>query len=543
MTLLTGLRTREAEPRRFADRLAALDEVLALSPGRLDDEVVAEAGRVAAKAGQRLRLGAEHTVVALAGATGSGKSSLFNALVGDDVSTVGLRRPTTGVAHAAVRGPEPADALLDWLAVPNRHLVAAPPGSGPAGPDVSVLLDLPDVDSVEPRHRIESDRLVEQVDLLVWVLDPQKYADASVHERYLAPLAARGYADVMLVVLNQVDRLPVPARAACLADLRELLASEGLGSVPVLATSARTGEGVEALQEELRRRAERKRAAVRRLEADLSALAGDLEGSCGGPTGARVLPRRRQALVEALGEAAGVETVAAAVAGAHRMRGHRATGWPLTRWTARLRPDPARRLRLPESPSELVRTSIGGASALQRARIDTALRELAAQVSEGLPEPWPQKLRAVTTARRDDLPDRLDRAIAGADLGLSRPPRWWRVVGLVQGLLVLTAVAGLVWLGALFALAWLQLPDPPLPHVGPLPLPTLLLGGGLVLGLVLAVLARPFVRLGAARRARAARHRLSERVATVADEIALAPLQTELAARARLCEALARLRG
>ena len=59
---------------------------------------------------------------------------------------------------------------------------------------------------------------MERVDLLVWVLDPQKYADAVMHDRYLAPLA--GHADVMLVVLNQVDRLTAEARAACLADLR-----------------------------------------------------------------------------------------------------------------------------------------------------------------------------------------------------------------------------------------------------------------------------------------------------------------------------------
>ncbi|MDQ1652355.1 MAG: hypothetical protein QOI35_1555, partial [Cryptosporangiaceae bacterium] len=40
------------------------------------------AERVAGKATDRLRLGEDHTVVALAGATGSGKSSLFNALAG-----------------------------------------------------------------------------------------------------------------------------------------------------------------------------------------------------------------------------------------------------------------------------------------------------------------------------------------------------------------------------------------------------------------------------------------------------------------------------
>ncbi len=72
-----------------------------------------------------------------------------------------------------------------------------------------VLLDLPDHDSTEVAHRLEVDRLVELVDVLVWVLDPQKYADAAIHDRYLRPLAR--HAEVMVVVLNQVDRLPPDA--------------------------------------------------------------------------------------------------------------------------------------------------------------------------------------------------------------------------------------------------------------------------------------------------------------------------------------------
>ena len=43
-------------------------------------------------------------------------------------------------------------------------------------------------------------------DLLIWVLDPQKYADAAVHDRYLAPFAT--HAGVMVVVLNHIDTVP-----------------------------------------------------------------------------------------------------------------------------------------------------------------------------------------------------------------------------------------------------------------------------------------------------------------------------------------------
>ena len=184
----------------LTDRLAALRAAVEVAEDRLEVPEVARARALLAKAGAREALG-DATVVALAGATGSGKSTLFNALSGSEVSIPGVRRPTTGVAHASVWGEHGADRLLDWLQVPRRHRVQ------PAEPalDGLVLLDLPDHDSIRLENRLEVDRLVELVDVLVWVLDPQKYADAAVHSRYLAPLA--GHAGVLVVVFNQVDRL------------------------------------------------------------------------------------------------------------------------------------------------------------------------------------------------------------------------------------------------------------------------------------------------------------------------------------------------
>src|SRR3712207_7864458 len=124
----------------------------------------------------------------------------------------------------------------------SRHRHAPEPAL-----DGLVLLDLPDHDSVRLEHRLEVDRLVQLVDVLVWVLGPEKYADAAVHERYLVPLA--GHAGVLLVVLNQVDRLDAAAARACLTDLRGLLDREGLADTPLLAVSARAGTGLGELRE------------------------------------------------------------------------------------------------------------------------------------------------------------------------------------------------------------------------------------------------------------------------------------------------------
>jgi hypothetical protein len=144
-----------------------------------------------------------------------------------------------------VWGEEQPDDLLEWLGIPPRHRVlhdsTLDRGHQDRGLDGLVLLDLPDHDSTEVTHHLEVERLVGLTDLMVWVLDPQKYADLAVHERFLAPLAS--HAEVMLVVLNHIDEVSRGARDGMLADVRRLLKEDGLGDVPLLATSARTGEG------------------------------------------------------------------------------------------------------------------------------------------------------------------------------------------------------------------------------------------------------------------------------------------------------------
>ena len=65
---------------------------------------------------ERVALGADRTVVALAGSTGSGKSSLLNAVAGAEVARPGVLRPTTSRAVAAVWPGSSPTALLDGTA-------------------------------------------------------------------------------------------------------------------------------------------------------------------------------------------------------------------------------------------------------------------------------------------------------------------------------------------------------------------------------------------------------------------------------------------
>ncbi len=291
-------------------RRAALAKLVELVGNWADPKALDFAKAVLTRAARRLQLSADHTVTALAGTTGSGKSSLFNALAGLELAQVGVRRPTTTTALACAWDVNAANPLLDWLDIPAPCRLAAHrtsdamPSEATSLKDLSglILLDLPDHDSIHFAHRREVDRLVNLADLLVWVLDPQKYGDATVHERYLRPLA--GHAQVMVVVLNHIDQLTDSAAGECLADLRRLLAADGLADLPILPTSTRTGQGLAQLRSLLTERVTHRRALADRISADVDRAVARL-ATYTEPDNAKLSSRQRRELLKALRGAAG----------------------------------------------------------------------------------------------------------------------------------------------------------------------------------------------------------------------------------------------
>jgi GTP-binding protein EngB required for normal cell division len=540
-SLLEGARRLVARGSDLGGRIEALQSAADASRGRLDDDLVDQAQEVVERAASRLRLSADHTVVAIAGATGSGKSSTFNQLTGLELSAVGVRRPTTSWATACVWGSEGAQELLEWLGIPPRHQTTRDSMLDSSGlltgrrgdheMEGVVLLDLPDHDSTEVTHHLEVDRIVKLADLLVWVLDPQKYADAAVHDRYFAPMAS--HADVMVVVLNHIDTVPAERRPAMLEDVRRLLDLDGLDKVPVIATSARLGEGIPELRAEIARRVTDKKATRQRIEADLRAVAGRLSEECGTGKPRSLAAGRVQAMEEALADSAGVPTVVTAIERSTRLRAGRATGWPVVSWLSRFRPDPVQRLHLDLGPegrklTRRARTSIPQATPVQRAKVDTEVRALADDVSAGMTRPWADALRRASTSRVGDMTDRLDAEIAGTDLCVAKLPIWAGTVRLLQWLLILAALLGGAWTVALAVSG--SLGEDSVPAYGGVDLPVLLLVGGVVVGLLLALVCRLLVHLTARRRATAADRKLRAAVHEVSQELVVSPVEHELEA-------------
>ncbi len=513
------------------ERLDALAAAAEDAEGRLPADLIEKARAVVNRAGQRRRLSGDHTVAALAGSTGGGKSSIFNVVTRLELARVGVRRPTTSEPLACIWGTQGVEPLMNWLGVPSRHQVPKESvlDSGEADAlEGLVLIDLPDHDSRDKSHRAQVDRLVELVDLFVWVVDPQKYADAALHNRYLKRLSSHGA--VTVVVLNQIDRLSPADVKACVDDLERLLREDGLTNIPIIPMSAVTGAGVDDFIDILRGAVASRRASDDRVAADVSAAATDLLDAAGRGEPAGVQDEDRKRLVNALADAAGVEAVAEAVGSSYRRRARAATGWPVLRWLAKLRPDPLRRLRVSKKDVDpkLLRTSLPKPTPVQRARAESAIRALGDAAAKNAPEPWVAAIRAAAGSAADRLPDELDQAIAATDVGTERRPVWWFVVGALQWLLFAAMLVGGLWLLGLAVVGWLQLPEIPTPEIGVVPVPTLLLIGGALLGMVIGMITRVAARTGAFRRSMATRRKLRAAVAVKADEIVIAPVTKEV---------------
>ena len=179
--------------------LDKVDTAVAESAGALDRTEVESVAVLARATRVRLAYPDSIVVVALAGGTGSGKSSLANAIAGEEVALTGGIRPVTSEPLALVPadGAEALDGFLDELGISDRvrH----------DGPSWLCLIDLPDNDSVELDHRHRVDALLPRVDMVAWVTDPEKYRDAVLHHQYISEMSR--YQEQFVFVLNQIDRL------------------------------------------------------------------------------------------------------------------------------------------------------------------------------------------------------------------------------------------------------------------------------------------------------------------------------------------------
>lgn len=592
----------------FARSVASLKEAISYGEGRVPETVLLDATETLERLSQRRELSTEHTVIGVFGATGSGKSTLFNAIAGQNIALSAPTRPTTSTVQAAIWEAEGSEELLDWLGIDKRVYpqtqalaaegeategneaggnnkatgnnksaggVAAPNAVTEPAPGLFnrirravggrgemrtrtgglILLDMPDFDSVTTTNRDLAARMMRYVDVLVWVVDPQKYADAVIHRDFMVPLAASGAQ--ALCVLNQADKLAPAEVPAVLASLTRLLQAEGteahLLAAPI-AVSARTGEGVDVLRDLLAQVAAAKSLSLQRTDAQLHATASQLRTYAGGEgtvlAGAYALDAE-QKLVKACYASSQAEQVLQAATASYRRAAGQRTGWILTRWMSRLKADPLRRLHLgqqdetksaskaeksagmlgsdSENAPELVASSLPPLSAAQKAGMANAVRQYSKQMAARVEDPWKRSMKEAALSREAELPDLLERDMVRIDYGLGRTRAPWVIFNALQWIALLSALVGVGWLTLISGMAYLQiqLPPAPTPEGSPVPLPTLLLLLGVLLGIASAGVGRLLTAMGSRYYARKLRGRLQTGVEKAVQTCVVSPVQQE----------------
>lgn len=522
---------------------AVLNEVLTLAGDDLSVQLRASSARVLERIYARDSLDPLTIVAAFVGATGSGKSSLFNAVMGQELARTDVVRPTTRVGLAAVpremvegaRGETGAHELLNWLGVEQG---VSMPDSAVLGAS-TVLIDVPDIDSVDRANGELAARLASRVDLLVWVVDPQKYADDVIHSQWIRPMASR--AQATLVVLNQVDRLEVVERQTVVESLRRLLVEDGIENPRILLTSAVSGEGVKELGEQinslafgLRQYAVNRDAALRDLRDAVHTELG-IEQWDPGVSVSSV----SATIADGIADSAPVQGVVDTVQRAYRHRRISACGWLPFQLLRRFRPDPLGRLHLTGGGSDSV-SDVDLEGLMGPSGVSVLLHHAARQFAQGRPERWGLRLGDIVRSQSQSLTQEIQLGIARTDLSLGRQPRWWSVMNVFQAILWLCALVGVGWLGLTYAARTYLFVPIELPMWGHFPVPTVLLLGGTAGTVFISFTAAVMGIIGARRHGLLARRALRRSVAEVVEAHLFVPLQTEDARQREIVDKLLR---
>lgn len=153
--------------------------------------------------------------VGIVGGTGVGKSTLINALANAKISDVSDKRPQTNraVVYRHTDTPRGLEEISDMFRETDSvHQIDTIRNL--------LLLDLPDFDSFEEHNRKTVLRILPKLDSIVWVVSPEKYADAAFY-RLVGQTTV--HQENFTFILNKVDELLGHDKDTALHRVKEVI--------------------------------------------------------------------------------------------------------------------------------------------------------------------------------------------------------------------------------------------------------------------------------------------------------------------------------
>ncbi|MDD2767397.1 MAG: GTPase domain-containing protein [Methylococcus sp.] len=177
-------------------------------------------------------------VVGFFGGTGVGKSSLLNRLAGAAVAKVSVERPTSRevslYAHESVRLDQFNAALpVDPIRIAHHHNDAL---------RRLVWVDMPDIDSAETANRDLALAWLPHIDLLIYVVSPERYRDDCGWRMLMQERGTHAWA----FVLNQWDH----GHPAQIEDFLALLRAGGFAEPYLFRTQCAADDGRPAVPDD-----------------------------------------------------------------------------------------------------------------------------------------------------------------------------------------------------------------------------------------------------------------------------------------------------